>query len=124
MFKLISYDKIEPQTTLDLGNPRSPLNQHDLNLLCHLCPVTPVKGYFLKKKSDFVFKSVSKFVPTRLVPTNFKTVPPGLSTLRVGFLFHLDFHFRDYVRGGKLGALAPRNLGVQKREQKEKQTIY
>jgi len=31
---------------------------------------------------------------------------------------------RDYVRGGAEGALAPRNLGLQKREQKEKQTVY
>ena len=27
---------------------------------------------------------------------------------------------KDYVRGGAKGALAPRNLGVQKGEQKEK----
>ena len=33
--------------------------------------------------------------------------------------------YRDYVRGGALGALAPpRNLRVQKGEQKEKQTIH
>ena len=31
---------------------------------------------------------------------------------------------RDYVRGGSEGTLAPRNSGVQKGEQKEKQTIH
>ena len=32
---------------------------------------------------------------------------------------------KDYVRGGAEGVLAPRNLGIQKREHKEKkQTIY
>ena len=32
--------------------------------------------------------------------------------------------FRDYVRGGAEGALAPPEFGVQKGEQKEKQTIH
>ena len=39
-------------------------------------------------------------------------------------LRHSHISIRDYVRGGLRGLKPPRNWGVQRREQKEKQTIY